>query len=550
MGSPTPDDSAGPTVAAIGGTWSPLRSRLFTILLLASLFTQLAVFMSGLASAWILTEITDSLAVVASLQIALALPAFLLALLAGALADIFSRKRIIMFAQAGSVIVAGAFALLSASDSHSAATVLGLTAALGVLTALAAPAWIAIIPGLVPRSDLAGAMTLSSAGISAAMAVGPAVAGFVIAAAGPTWVFILNVIVFAAVLLTLRVWKPESRTGLPAEHLASAVRIGLQYLRYDRPLKVVIAKVMPFALASTALIALLPAIARFQLDAGPALFGLLSGAGGIGAVLGLLAMPSIRHRIGPDAIVFWSMLIEAAVFIGVATTTNLALAFALLVVAGVATLAMISTVMTALQIVLPSWIRGRGVAVYLLAVQGSFAVGALLWGTVAEQTSLRTALIAGGVAMAVSAVLVTPLRLSRYMDIDTEVAQLLNDPPTVTSVHDDDGPIVLTARWQIDSDHRDEFVAAMVAVQRALKRQGALSFHLVEDVERPGHMLESFTMATWSEFQRLPERFTMAEKDIRDALTAAAGSALPELTAHRVIKLRSPRDNASDTGAR
>ncbi|MFB3099472.1 MAG: MFS transporter, partial [Acidimicrobiia bacterium] len=141
MGSPTPDDSAGPTVAAIGGTWSPLRSRLFTILLLASLFTQLAVFMSGLASAWILTEITDSPAVVASLQIALALPAFLRALLAGALADIFSRKRIIMFAQAGSVIVAGAFAFLSASDSHSAATVLGLTAALGVFTALAAPAW-------------------------------------------------------------------------------------------------------------------------------------------------------------------------------------------------------------------------------------------------------------------------------------------------------------------------------------------------------------------------------------------------------------------------
>ena len=129
MGSTTPNNSSGPPVAAIGGTWSPLKSRLFTVLLLASLFAQLAVFMSGLARAWILTEITDSLAVVASLQIALALPAFLLALLAGALADIFSRKQIIVFTQSGSVIVAGAFALLSASDSHSTATVLGLTAA-------------------------------------------------------------------------------------------------------------------------------------------------------------------------------------------------------------------------------------------------------------------------------------------------------------------------------------------------------------------------------------------------------------------------------------
>ena len=548
MGSPTPHNPSGRKVAARGGTWSPLTSRLFTVLLLTSLFAQLAVFMNGSASAWILTDITDSPAVVASLQIALALPSFLLALLAGALADIVSRKRIILFAQAGSMVVAAAFALLSASDSHSAVTVLGLTAALGVFTALAAPAWIAIIPGLVPRSDLVGAMTLSSAGISAAMAVGPAVAGFVIAGAGPTWVFILTVIIFASTLLTLRVWEPEPRAGLPAEHLAAAVRIGLQYLRYDRPLKIVIAKIIPFGLTGTALMALLPAVARFQLDVGPALFGLLAGAGGVGAVLGLIAMPSIRSRIGPDAIVFWSMLVEAAVFVVVATTTNVTVAFPALVVGGVATLALVSTVMTSLQVVLPAWIRGRGIAVYLLALQGSFATGALIWGTVAEQTSLRTALISAGIAMAVSAVLVTPLRLGRYMNINTEVAHLFDEPHTVTSIHDDDGPILLTAHWQIDPDHHDEFVAAMVPVQRALKRQGALSFRLAEDVERPGHMLESFTMATWTEFKRLPERFTMAEQDIRDALESAAGSALPVLSVHRVIKLQSRRDN--DSGAR
>ena len=171
----------------MGGTWSPLKSRLFTVLLVTSLFAQLAVFMNGLAGVWILTDLTDSPAVVASLQISMALPAFVLALLAGALADVVSRKRIIQVAQAGSVVVSAAFAVLSAIDSHSVFTVLGLTAALGILTALAAPAWVAIIPGLVPRSQLAGAMTLSSAGISATMAVGPAVAGFVIAASGPTW---------------------------------------------------------------------------------------------------------------------------------------------------------------------------------------------------------------------------------------------------------------------------------------------------------------------------------------------------------------------------
>jgi MFS family permease len=505
----------------------------------------MAVFMNGLAGAWALTDITNSPAVVASLQIALALPAFLLALLAGALADIVNRKRIILFSLAGSAIVAGAFAVLSATGSHSAASILGLTAALGVLTALAGPAWIAIIPDLVPRSELAGAMTLSSAGISAAMALGPALAGFIIAASGPTWVFVLAMVVFAAGIAALRVWNPPPRTGLPAEHLASAIRIGLQYVRYDRPLKVVIGKIIPFALTGTALISLLPAVARFRLDAGPAMFGLLAGAGGIGAVAALLVMPGIRRRVGPDTIVFWAMLIEAAVFIVVATTTNLALAFVVFVIAGAATLALVSTVMTVLQIVLPGWIRGRGVALYLLALQGSFAFGALLWGTIAEQTSLQTALIAAGTLMAITAVLLTRLRLGRYMDINTDMLKIMPDPPTVTSVHDDDGPILLTAQWQIDIERRDKFIAAMEPVRRALQQKGALRWHLVEHVEQPGRMLESFTMATWSEYKRLSERATMADKDVLDALHDAAGSDLPPLQAHRVIKVSSRRKGHS-----
>ena len=530
------------------GTWSPLKNRLFATLLLVNLFTMLAVFMNGLAGAWVLTDITDSPAVVASLQFALALPAFLLALFAGALADIVSRKTIILIAQSGSVVVAGCFALLSALDAHTAATVLGLTAALGAFTALAGPAWIAIIPGLVPRAELAGAMTLSSAGMSGAMAVGPAVAGAVIAGAGPTVVFILNVVVLGGAVFVLRVWQPAPRTGLPAEHLASAVRIGLQYVRYDRPLKVVIGKIVPFALTGIALMALLPAIARFELGAGPAMFGLLSGAGGIGAVVALLAMPAIRRKIGPDVIILAAMLIEAGVFVGLATTDSLVVAFVVLVVAGAAILALVSTIMTVLQIVLPAWIRGRGVAVYLLTLQGSFAIGAVVWGTVAEQTSLQTALLVAAAVMVISAVATMPLRLRDYMELDTDVAHILDEVPTVTCLDDSDGPILVTANWEIEPERRDDFIAAMRNVRKALKRSGAVSVHLVEDVERPGHMLESFTMATWSEYRRLPQRATMVEKAIHDALVEAAGPDLPGLTVHREIRLGSWRGRSTGSG--
>ena len=532
-----------------GGTWSSLKNRIFAILLLVNLFATMSVFMNGLAAAWVLTDITDSPAIVASLQFALALPAFLLALVAGALADIVSRKTIIVIGQSGSLFIAAVFALLSALDVNTIGSVLGLTAVLGAFTAFAAPAWIAIVPGLVHRSDLAGAMTLSSAGASAAMAVGPAIAGLVIASSGPTAVFVLNVGVFTAGLFALRVWKPTLQTTLPPEHLTSAIRIGLQYVRYDRPLKVVIGKILPFAFAATALMALLPAIARFRLGAGPAMFGLIAGAGGIGAVLGLLAMPRIRGHIGPDTIVLSGMLIQAAVFVVLATTNSFLVAFVVLAAAGAAGLAIVSTVMTVLQIVLPAWIRGRGVAVYLLALQGTFAIGALVWGALAEQTSLQASLITAGVAMAIGSLLTAPLRLGNYRTIDTDSAQLIDDPPAVTSVHDDDGPIHLTVNWEIESANRQDFISAMQPVRKALRRQGALSFHLAEDVKNPGHITESFTVATWSEYRRLPQRSTMADKDTHDALVDVVGHSLPSITVHREISLGSGRNRSRSRNA-
>lgn len=528
-----------PTVTP--STWTPLGSRLFAVIFATNLVAVLAVFMNTLAGAWVMTDLTDSPAAVAALQAATTVPGFLLALVAGALADIVDRKRLIQLNLTGSALVAAAFAALSATGSHSRLSILLLTGALGVLTALAAPAWMAVIPELIPRDQLAGAMTLNSAGMNGAMAVGPALGGFVIAATGPTWVFWLNVAMFAAGVVALRVWRPADESGLPAEHLLSAMRLGLQYVAYDRPLKVVIAKIVPFALTSTALISLLPAVARFRLDAGPALFGLLSGAGGIGAVLALVAMPAVRTRLGPDVIVSAAMALEAVALVVLGRTTSVPIALVALTAAGAATLAAVSTVMTALQVVLPAWIRGRGVAVYLLALLGSFALGALLWGVVAERTSLTTALTTAGVAMAVGAVAVVALRLDRLTAVDASAVQLMDNPPAVTSLHDDDGPIAVTAQWQIDPADRDRFVAAMDPVRRALRRQGALSFHLLEDVERPGHLTETFTMATWAEYQRLPQRSTADDQHVHVALADALGPDLPPLDAHRVLNLRRAR---------
>ena len=493
--------------------------------------------MNGLAAAWVLTDITDSAGTIAALQIAVAFPTFLLALVTGALADVVNRKKIILFSQIGSVMVAGIFALIEANGSSSVGSVLGLTTVLGILTAIAAPAWIAIIPGLVDRDDLGNAMTLSSAGVSVGMAAGPALGGFIIASSGPQWVFLLNAILLALGVLALRTWEPESQHGLPAEHLWGSVQGGLRYLRHDTALKIVIAKIIPFAFGAVALVSLLPAIARFRLGAGAAEFGLLSAAGGIGAVIGLVVVPRLRRRVGPDASLLAATLVEAGGLAVLASTTSFVASLMVLIVIGVGTLLLISTSMTMLQVVLPAWIRGRGVSVYLLALQGTFAVGAFVWGLVANATSLTGALRGAAVVLVVGGVATWFLHLDRYVDTATESAALQFQPITSGSVHDSDGPILLTARWHIQEGQRNAFVAAMTPIRRALRRNGALSWQLAEDVTEPGVFVEAFTMATWSEYQRLPERTTVDDKHLEEALFAAAGTDIPTVSAHRVLDL-------------
>jgi MFS family permease len=238
-----------------------------------------------------------------------------------------------------------------------------------------------------------------------------------------------------------------------------------------------------------------------------------------------------------------TVVLEVGVFVTLAASTNLAIAFASLVVAGAATLALVSTVMTMLQIVLPAWIRGRGVAIYLLALQGSFAVGAFFWGAVAQRAGLETTLFVAAAAMGVGAVICSFFHLRDYVGSTTDVGDLAWEPVTTTSVYDDDGPILITARWQIDKAARQPFMTAMPAVGQSLKRQGALSWNLSEDVSNPGAMLESFTLATWSEYQRLPERATVTGEQVELALLETVGTQPADLVAYRVLDLRESHAN-------
>lgn len=490
---------------------SPLAYKLFRYVWLAGLASNIGTFMHTVGAAWLMTTLTNSPSQVALLQTASAVPAFLLALLAGALADVVDRRRLLIWSQLLMLVAAGLLGVLTLQGRATPGILLGLTLVLGIGATLNLPAWAASIPELVPREELAPAVALNAVGIQAASAIGPAMGGIVVAALGPEWVFLINALSFLAVIGAVLSWKPQPRTGLPAEHILSAVRTGVRYVRNAVSVQVILVKGGLFMLFSAGLSALLPVVARDRLDASAGEFGILSAAMGSGAVLAAFGLPRLRRALSVDALVGLAALVYAGATVAVALAPSLWLACAALVLSGGAAITVMSTAMMTMQAVLPSWVRGRALAVFLLVFQGSNAVGAAAAGVVASATSATWALLASAAGLVVVTGVAAPLRLAGRADVDPSAAGLWPDPRIVIEHAEDDGPVLIQLEWLIAPADVPAFVATMHEVARQRRRDGALHWGLYQDTAAPGRLVESYTVPTWAEHERQHQRITTAD---------------------------------------
>ena len=281
----TPRHDAG--VIAPPSAWAPLRRRVFFALWIAALASNLGTWMQNVGAAWLMTSISKSPLMVSLIQTASSLPIFFLALPAGALADIVDRRRLLIFSQVWMMVAAGALGILTLMHATSEWTVLGLSFMLGIGAALNAPAWQAIIPELVPREELAAAVTLNGINFNLARAAGPALGGLMVSSFGAGANFLLNAASFLGVMIVLYEWRRQARPGvLPAERVLGAIRIGIRYVRYAPALRAVLVRTVAFVFGASAMWAVLPLIARYELGLGAAGFGLLLAWFGIGAVIG------------------------------------------------------------------------------------------------------------------------------------------------------------------------------------------------------------------------------------------------------------------------
>ncbi len=501
--------------AAAGGSFAPLRQTLFAVLWVATIVGNTGSFVRDVASAWIMTDLSSSPAAVALVQAAATLPVFLLAIPAGVLADILDRRKLLIGIQVLLGATSLTLMLLSAAGLQTVASLVALTFLGGIGAALMGPTWQAIVPELVGRKDLRQAVALNSLGINIARAVGPALGGVVLASLGAAFTYGVDVISYVFVVAALLWWRrPATQQDELSEHFGGAFRAGLRYARASRELHVVLLRAFLFFAMASAVWALLPLVARQLLGGGAGFYGLLLGAVGLGAIGGAFIMPALRRHLSPDGLVLTAALVTAGVmaFLSIAPP-DWAAVIALLVL-GAAWITALTTLNGVAQAILPNWVRGRTLAVYLTVFNGAMTAGSLTWGTVAQGVGVPLTLVIGAVGLALVGLLAHRIRLPEG-EADLAPSNHWPEPLLAAPVEHDRGPVLIQIAYRVTADDRAAFLQALARLSAERRRDGAFAWGVAEDSADPTTILEWFQVESWAEHMRQHRRVSQADADIQ-----------------------------------
>ena len=410
-----------PVVAPIAGKpsvspWAPLGEPLFRSLWIASVISYTGTWMQNVGAGWLMTQLTMNPLMVGLVQAAGALPVFLVILPAGALADMVDRRRFLLLTQGWMVLASATLGILTLTSCVGPWVLLMFTFLLGLGAVMNDPAWQAITPELVPARQHASAVALNSAGFNVARAVGPAMGGLIVAAVGCGTTFLLNAFSFLGVILFLYRWKRPIEAPRKTQRVWSAIGDGFSYVRESGLAKSVLLRTGTFSVAAVAMLALLPIIAR---PYGARGYGVLLGCFGLGALLGAFALPRLREKLSVDGVVVTAILIFAGMTFAAGRAETFALLCTVMLVAGAAWIGILACLNVAAQTMCPSYIRARALSFYLLVLQGGMAVGATLWGALANKIGVPNALGVAAVALALG---VLALRGHRITVSELELA--------------------------------------------------------------------------------------------------------------------------------
>ena len=491
----------------------PLRHPPFRIVWSAALLVQLAIWMQNCGAAWMMTELSSSKLMVSLVQTAMALPCFLLGLPSGVLADLFDKKRLLFITQLGSLSVCVLLLIFAFLDYLSAWPLLILTFALGSFNALSMAAWLSSTIQLAPTGQLSAAFALNSISPNVGRVIGPALAGLCIAFFGVTTLFASVSISFLLVLLLISSLKPVKREGfLPPERLWTGMMNGLRYIRHTQQQRMALRYVFMFDLSGCALWALLPLIAKNQLNLDANGYGLLLGSLGIGAIISATQLPNLLNRVSIRKLVVSSSVIYAGVMMCIPFIQNTLVVCCMLVVAGACWVGVNTSAGTVIQSTAAAWVRARVASIQLLVIMGAMALGAIIWGLVGDHIALNYTFVVAGLCL-ISGVSVSgkqPLKMGSEADFSSVKAPEFQ--PILLEIGMDEGPVAVEIDYLVSPSGKQEFLKIAHNVGTIRRRNGALKWRLYRDLSQPDHYAERFIVRSWSEYLRQRERATQADK--------------------------------------
>ena len=518
------------------GALTPLKLPVFRMLWSTWLIANICMWMNDVAAAWMMTTLTTSPIWVALVQTASTLPVFLLGLPSGALADILDRRRWLVATQFWLAGVAILLCVAVALGWMNAPLLLALTFANGIGLALRWPVFSAIVPELVPRVQLPSALGLNGIAMNASRIIGPLVAGALIASFGSLWVFVLNAAMSVASGFIVLRWRREHTPNpLGREKLISAMRVGVQFVRQSQRMRAVLTRISIFFFHSTALLALLPLLARGLHGGDAGTFTLLLAAMGAGAIVAVLYLPRLRQGYERDQLVLRGTMVQSVATAVMAVAPNVYVAVPAMMFGGAAWITVANSLSVSAQLALPDWVRARGMSTYQMAIMGSTAIGAALWGQVATIGTLQASLYIAAVSGTLLMLLALRYVRDHGTDDDMSPAQAgwstapAHEAPT-------EGRIVITIEYLIDPARAAAFLIVMHQTRRTRLSEGAIGWELLHDIRQPERYVEQVVDESWTEHLRRFNRATAADLALRERRLAYHVGDEPPIVTRYVVQ--------------
>ena len=499
------------------GAFAPLREPAFRTIWTASLFSNFGQLILGVGAAWEMTHLSPSPDMVALVQTALMLPLMLVALPAGAVADMFDRRKIALTGLGFAALSSAVLTTLAIFDLTSPWVLLLFCVLIGGGVALYSPSWQASISEQVSSRDLPAAVALGTISYNVARSFGPALGGVVVLAFGAKAAFGINATFYIPLWLAFFFWqRKHTPSRLPPERIDRAIVSGARYAFHSPPIRTALLRVMCFGLAVSTAAALAPLVAKDLLHGDAAVYGILLGASGVGAVLGALFVSQIRARLSNETAVRIFAVGTGLSLIAIGTSHTLVITCLGFFFIGACNILTVALVNVSVQLSAPRWVTARALSLFSSALTGGIAIGSWMWGQIAAMNDVSFAFVASGFAVMATIIVGYFFPLLADRDVDNASVDIGYEPEVALRVKMRSGPIVIELEYDVDPEQAREFYGVMMRVQRVRKRIGGFDWSISRDIADPAIWVERYHCPTWGDYLRTRDRYTQAEFELQE----------------------------------